>query len=379
MITLSADNRSLLDATPFSFLTDNVASGASTLEVVNADAFAVNDFILLGLFGVENAEIFRVTAVNTATNTLTLADKDGNSASTVSPHAESTKVTVIPFNEIRFYWTAATGTIADENPTFDTANPLTGWTNLTPSDWFTSFSDTDHATGFGWFVFRNSITLESSQPSNAIPYTGFASNSVQQIFSDFMSLLSNRELKLVTQEDMYSWLNEGHSITRNKLNLSNPEYTVSSAKTLTLVPGTSEYLLDADFGDLVEIIDGEAYPIRSLTIRQAMSYTGDVPHYYIRGRYLGIVPTPAQAGTYTYRYRSKGTRLTSYDDLIDLPDMGFYILKDWMMWRACLKFQNPNASTYYKSFADGLNTLIASSVKRDASLDSWGIAPSANA
>lgn len=381
MITLSADNRSLLDTTAFSYLTDNISAGESAVSVVNPEAFDTDDFILISQFGSEDAEIFRILSIDTAAGLLYLADSSGNSTATGFNHAESSRVTVLPYNEVRFYWTAAAGGIADENPTFDTANPLTGYLPLTPTDWFTSYADSLHSTGFGWFIFRNSVSLEASQNSNAIPYTGFASNSVQQIFQDFMSLLNNKELKLVTNDDMFSWLNEAIAISRNKLNLSNPEYTVSAEQTLSILVGTSEYLLPDDFGDLVQITDGTSgkNPIPMLTISAAMSYLGTAPYYYVRGRYIGFVPTPTSTASYAYRYRSKGTRVTSLDDYIDFPDYGFYILKDWMMYRACLKFQNPNAPTYYKAYTDGLNTMIASSVKRDANLDTWGIAGNANA
>ena len=381
MITLSADNRSLLTTAPYTYLVDNTASGVSTVSVVGTAGFAVDDLILLGLFGSEDAEIFRIGAINTSTGVITLLDKNGASTTTKYSHPESTKIWKIPYNEVRFYWTAALGTIADETPTFDTATPLTGWTDLVASEWFTSYDDGDHSTGFGWFLFRNAVTLDSSQESNAIPYTGFAINSAKFIIDDFLSLLNNRELKLVTNPDIFSWLNEGLALIRNKLNLTNPEYTVSALTSISIVSGTSEYMLASDFADLVEIVDGSgsSNPIPQVTIRQAMSYTGSAVRYYVRGRYIGFVPTPTAATTYSYRYRSQASRVTSYDDLIDLPDNGSFIIKDWMMYRACLKFTNPNAGTYYKAYIDGLNTLIASSVKRDANLDSWGISSAANA
>lgn len=379
MITLSADNRSLLQTGPYTYLIDNTTSGVNTLAVANTDGFTVGDLILIGLFGNENAEIFRISAINTTTGVFTLVTRTATSTTTQYAHAESTKVTKIQFDQVRFYWTALTGTIADEDPTFATTTPLTGWTDIRPSDWFTTYDDAAHSTGFGWFLFQNSVSSEASQNSNSIPYAGFANNTVKTIFDDFSSLLNSKELTLVSNDDMFSWLNEGIALMRNKLNLSNPEYTVSTLKTLTIIAGTSEYLLDSDFGDLVQIIDGESTPINAATIKQAMAYTGNQPYYYLRGRYIGIVPTPTVATTYNYRYRSRGTRLTSYDDLVDLPDHGFYVVKDWMMYRASLKFQNPNSATYRKAFTDGLNEMIISSVKRDAGLDSWGIASWASA
>lgn len=381
MISITADNRSLISVAPYSFLVDNHAGGVNTLTLVNTDGMVVGDMLLVGLFGNGTAEIFRIGSINESAQTITLLDRSGASTSTTFAHEESTRVSIIPYDQIRFYWTALLGTIADETPTFASTTPLTSWQDIIPSDWFTTYNDEGHSTGFGWFVFRNSVTATESQNSNAVPYAGFAANSVQQIFSDFTSLLNNKELKLVTNDDMFSWLNEGIAIMKNKLNLSNPEYTVSTEQSLAIVVSTSEYQLPSDFSDLVQITDGESNPmaIPMITIANAMSYNGDTTKYYIRGRYIGFVPTPSATATYKYRYRSKGSRVTDLDDLIDVPDSGFYILKDWMMWRASLKFQNPNAATYYKSFADGLNTMIASSVKRDANQDTWGISSYANA
>lgn len=383
MITLSADNRSLLLGAPYTLLSDNTSAGVSSLTLVNVAEISADDFVLVGLFGNSYSEIFRVGAVDTSARTVTLKDNSGNTTTTKSAHGESTRVTVIPFNQVKFFWTAATGTISDESPTFNTNNPLSDWIDIDATAWFTTYNDASHSTGFGWFLFQDSVSLQASQNSNAIPYAGFGTSSVQFVFNDFMSLLNNRELKLVTTQDMFSWLNEANFLIRNKLNLSNAEYTVSDRKTISFVSGTSEYQLPDDFADLVQITDTTANTnaIEFMTIANAMQYTGANIRYYIRGRYIGFVPTPAIGDVVTaayYRYRSKGSRLTGLDDYIDLPDNGTFVMKDWMMYRACLKFQNPNAQIYYKAFNDGLNQMIVSSIKRDANVDEFGIADWAN-
>jgi len=386
MITLSSDNRSLLLGSPYTYLADNNSSGIRALTVVNSSDFATGDFILIGLFGNPTSEIFRVLSVTG--QSIALADVSGTSVTTKFSHPESSRVTVLPFNQVKFYWTAATGTIADETPTPDTSNPLSGWIDIDASSWFTSYDDGTHSTGFGWFLYQNSVSTEGSQWSNAIPYGGFTTNSVQFIFQDFLSLLNNKELKLVTNQDMFSWLNEANALIRNKLNLSNPEYTVSTLQTLTFVAGQSEYQLPADFGDIVQIVDASSQkrPVDWISIRDAMAYVGSVVKYYIRGRYIGFVPSPDPMSIASpttaqcfYRYRSKGTRFVGLDDPVDLPDNGAFVIKDWMMYRACLKFQNPNAQVYYKAFNDGLNQMIVSSFHRDANLDCWQIADWANA
>lgn len=377
MIYLTADNRSALGETPYTYLLDNVSSGSRYLPVANVSGLSVDDLILVGKIGSENSAIFRISSIDSTNNHIYIALASGNSTETEYSYPESTIVAQVPYNQVRFYHTTTADVDANGDPVFNSSNPLTAWTDIQIDDWYTSYGDSSNSTGYGWFVFRNSVTSDSSQTSHPIPYAGFGYDTVQQLFNDFLSLLNNRELKLVNTEDMYSWLNEGVALVKNKLNLSNAEYTASAETTLTITSGTSEYTLPTDFADLIQITDGTTskQPIRWISIRDAMTYTGDETRYYIRGKKIGIVPTPSTDTTYPYRYRSKGTVVDSMEDTIDLPDNGFYILKDWMMWRAYLKFQNPNAATFYQSFTDGLNAMIVSSIKRDANLDTWGHTP----
>ncbi len=379
MIILRSDNRVLTTNSEFSYLVTNTPSGASTITVINTENFAVGDFICVEEFGKENAEVFRVKALNATTGVLTLGDIDDTATTTKFAHSESTKVYFLPYNQIRFYWTAATGTIADEDPVFGTSDPLTGWIDLDPQNWFTSYSDGAHSTGFGWFVYRNSVTVESSQESNPIPYAGFDGNTVANVFAGFESLLNNNELRLVTTDEKFEWLNEALALVRNKLNLTSVEYFVSTQQTLNVVSGTAEYLLPADFADLVSITGTEggynqALPFMSVNkigSYNSSQYVGGVPYYYIRNRYIGFVPTPSTNATYTYAYRKKSTRVSSLSDYIDLPDDAYYSLKDYMMYRVSLKFSNPMARMYLEAFTSGINLYIQSAVKRDADLDSW--------
>jgi len=380
MISLRGDNRVLTLNAKYSYLVDNYTSGSSSVYITNTEGFSDDDFILIGEFGQENAEIFRCGTIVHSTGEIPLLDSTGAGDTTSFAHTESTKVYVIPYNQIRFYWTAATGTIADEDPTFDTGTALTGWTDLEPASWYTTYEDANHSTGFGWFIYQNSVSAEASQESNPIPYAGFSYNTVANIFEDFDSLLNVNEIKLVSMADKFAWLNEALALVKNKLNLTSAEYTVSTEKDLTIVGGTSEYELDADFADLVYINDGSdsKNPIPFMKIKDIAKYDGTTTHYYIRGRYIGIVPEPTESTTYKYRYRAKATRLTSLSTYIDLPDNAFYSLKDFMMYRASLKFNNPLADTYYQSFVNSVNLYIQSAIKRDANSDTWEIASNAN-
>lgn len=379
MIILRSDNRVLTANSEYSYLVDNTASASSSITVINTENFVVGNFLCIEEFGKENAEIFRVKAVNSTTGVITLGDISDVATTTSFAHSESTKVYYMPYNQIRFYWTAALGTIADEDPVFDTSNPLTGWTDLDPQNWFTSYSDGSHSTGFGWFIYQNSVSTEASQESNPIPYAGFDGNTVANVFAGFDSLLNNKELRLVTTDEKFEWLNESIALVRNKLNLTSVEYFVSTPQTLNILAGTAEYILPNDFADLVSITGSDngfnqALPflsVNKLGSFNTSQYGSSLPHYYIRNRYIGFAPTPTSNTTYTYAYRKKSTRVTSLSDYIDLPDDAYYALKDFMMYRVSLKFSNPIARMYQESFISSINLYVQSAIKRDADLDSW--------
>ena len=319
-IILEADNRTLTNGTKYTFLATNFNAGVTELSVLNATdtQYATDTFVLLGNFGAEEAEILRISSVNNSTGDILLTTP------TLFAHAESTRVTVLPYNQIRFFYTIT--------PIFDigTATALTTYIDIQPSDWFTSFSDEANSTGYGWYTFFNSATITLSLPSNPIPYIGFDTNTTEQILNDFFSMLNNKELKLVTREDALSWASEGYTKMRNKLNLTNVEYTSSAITPLTLNPGQIEYPLPSDFDHLLFFASGLSLSdpgarggiklnIDFIPLREAYAYNGTGPRYYIRGFMLGMLPTPTETSTVFYMYQKKAARLTLNSDVVDLP------------------------------------------------------------
>lgn len=377
MIILQSDNRSLTQASKYSALVTNYSSGVSTFSVLNAtdSDFAVNTFVLIGNFGAEDTEILKISSVDNDTGEIT------TTTPTLFAHSESTRVSIIPYDKVRFFHTTTT--------TFDFLTPLTSFVDIQANDWFSSFGDESYSTGYGWYAFYNSVTATYSQPSNSIPYTGFESSTTENILSDFFSMLSNKELKLVTREDALTWASEGYGRMRNKLNLTNVEFTGSAITSLAIETGTIEYDLPDDFDHLLFFVSGldNSDPgaagwykvnISFIPLREAYTYTGNVTRYYIRGSKIGILPTPLSDTTYHYMYNKRAARLSLNTDEVDLPNGGEYVIKDWMLYRAFQKFQNPLYKQYLEAFTNGLNDMIISSVKRDANLDKWGIERSAN-
>lgn len=97
MITLKSSNTPLEEMEGFSHLHDNYNSGETSFVVTNADDFSVDDYLLLGIFGTESAEISKVTGLNKSTNTVTIE------STTRFAHPESTKVTKLRYNMVRWY------------------------------------------------------------------------------------------------------------------------------------------------------------------------------------------------------------------------------------------------------------------------------------
>lgn len=381
MISLRADNRVLVQNAKFSYLIDNYSSNVGSLVVANTEPYTeTNGPILIGEIGQTDAEVLKISSISD--KTISLCDINLIPVNTNYSHPESTKVIALAYDQIRFFWTAATGTIADENPVFNDSTPLTSWEALDPSSFYSTYDDPDNSSGFGWFMYRNSTTGETSLESNPIPYVGFTLNTVQQVFADFDSLLNVNELKLVSINDKFAWLNEALAIVKNKLNLSNVEYTVSTPQTLTTTSGVAEYILPDDFSDIVEFTEQGGTPVDFLTVSKVLTNNGSNPtttRHYIRGRYIGLTPTPGATGTtYYYTYRAKASRVISLSTYLDLPDNAFFCLKDYMMFRCCQKFTNPMATAYYQNFKNMLDLYIQASVKRNANLDTWEIASNAN-
>lgn len=93
---------------------------------------------------------------------------------------------------------------------------------------------------------------------------------------------------------------------------------------------------------------------------------------------MGFSPTPTEAINVKIRYTQIPSTLNSYYDTINLPLNNYYILKDFMLFRACQKLKRSDASIFYKLFQEGLNRMKVTSNKLSNNRASWGIADSAN-
>jgi len=388
MIIFQADNRIILRGSKYSYTNDNYSSGyTSPYSIANTIGMAANDYVLIGNIGSESAEILKISVVDSTNNTITFKDDNGTIMYPKFAHPESTRVTIIPYNKVRYFWSPSPAdpvppVVDPTDPSFDNAtglpvNTITFY-DLDVSQIYSTYSDETHSTGYGWFLFYNSHTLIYSQPSNAIPYSGFQSNTLQKILDSFFSLLSNKESKLITISDATQWATEGFNNISVALNLVNVEANASTPVTITTCATEKEYLLPSDFNDIISVNYGTV-PVNKISIKDVDSYSGDETVYYVRNKYIGFCPTPDNVKTYTYRYNKLPTDLSLYSDKIQLPDNGVSLIKFYMLAMAYMKLTNEKLSSYYLGLFDNkIKELKMSACNRDGGLDSWGIQSSSN-
>ena len=334
------------------------------------------------------------------------------------PHSESTRVTVIQYNAIRFFRTdtpSVPNYIPQESlsqkqnksitqttkkkistphttvyrdasdPSFEKridftppivfqgAVALTDPMPIQVNDFYTTFFDKQNASGYGWFAFLNESTLTYSPISNPIPYAGFPENTVKKVFETFDSSMNTKELQLISASDRYSWLNEGLSSMTNELNLGNWEYFSSDEITLDIIGGIGKYLLPEDFSDLIFMNDSKGRKIESFNPSHPRNPYSPM-QYSIRGKFLVFNPVPSSDSSVTFSYLKSSPVLKNLDDVLDLPDNAYYAIKDFMRFRAYQKLGNESeAAGSYALFTKKIENMKIHASKRDKALDSFSV------
>lgn len=370
MINLRTTNSQLLIGAKYSYLNDNIASGVSSIDIDSITGFTDEDYLLLESFGNETAEIVQINGAPSGSS-ITLV------SATKFAHSESTKVTILKYNQVKYYHTA-TAVFATDT--------LLGTLDIQADSLHTVYSDIDNPTGFGWFVFYNltvgAATGGTSQNSNAIPYSDFNKASANKILKSFFSILNAKERRIITEEDGLRYLNQAYSIVTNELNLVSSDYNVSDEVDIAVVANTKEYDLEDDFSDVVSIFhDDDNIVIDFIDISDVPENdeltTSDI-RYYLRGNKIGFSPTPSSDATVKMRYKKNSTDLENNYENIDLPENNYFIVVDYMIYLAKIKLNDPRYMDFYKIFKASIDSMKLSSFKRSNAQDSWGIDYSAN-
>jgi phage gp36-like protein len=150
------------------YLTSDLALGVTSLLVDNTNGFSVDDMIVLGTLGQENAEVLRVVAVpDDLTLTVT---------TTKFAHSDNEPVAVIQYDQIIVYSsTSKDGTYTK------IVNPTHNISFDSPQGTFVE----DSAGSSSWyykFVYKNSRTLETTKLTDSKVYQGEPSDHYTSIY-----------------------------------------------------------------------------------------------------------------------------------------------------------------------------------------------------
>jgi hypothetical protein len=165
---LQIDLTSLSEDKAKTYLTADITSGTIlTVQSVNGFSGSVN--ILLGDIGQEDAEIIAIHSLAQASGTTLYLNSSVGKA-----HSINTPVYAIDWNQVEI----THGTVST---TSGISSTLTYGTNILPDRVEMSYKDTSKTSGYYFIRFVDTVGSGYSDYSDAIPYGGFAYNTVWSI------------------------------------------------------------------------------------------------------------------------------------------------------------------------------------------------------
>lgn len=163
---LIIDHTSIILDKKTTYFSSDLASANSSLTADSIVGFAINQVLLLGNIGQEKAEIILTHASTAPTgSTITLA------SATAFAHSRGDKVALLDWNQIEI----SHATTSSGSKTVITTIAIQ------VDQQKTIYNDTTYTSGYYFYRYKNSIDGTFSDYSDAIPYAGFADNSVFMI------------------------------------------------------------------------------------------------------------------------------------------------------------------------------------------------------
>lgn len=175
------------------YLATASASGASTLTVQNITGFGVNDYILLGKFGSDEAEIIKLHASTAPSGTtITLA------STTARAYSRDTVIQRIGFNQVEFSRASTTGG----------AKTVLTTKNITSDEIHTIYNDTTNSTGFGYVRFYNSTAATNSSYSDEEKYPYWKQDAVGRVIDSVYSRANEVDEGFVSRKEVLRFVQD---------------------------------------------------------------------------------------------------------------------------------------------------------------------------
>ena len=215
------NNRILTQNRAKTYLTASVAAAGVTLTVkaVDTNAWADNDWVILGEIGTPTAEVLQLNGAVSDGTSLTI-DNAGSGGARFA-HSIDEPVYRIDYNKVRF--ARGTTTVAASSTTLTTAE-------LQPESFETRYEDTANTTGYGFVRFFNSLTSAISPYSDAIPYDGQSQRSLAKMIDKVRSLCDEKDDDFLSDSEIKDAINDKQrDILNERLwTFNEVEYSASS-------------------------------------------------------------------------------------------------------------------------------------------------------
>lgn len=280
-----------------SYLTTGIASGATTLTVraVDSNAWADDDWIIVGEIGNKNAEILQVNGAVSDGTSLTI-DNAGSGGSRFA-HAVNEPVYRIDYNQVEF-----------SRATTETGTKTVLATNeIQVDDEFTRYEDTTNTTGYGFVRFVNTTPTPDlySSYSDGIPYTGYTAKSLGRMIKLVRRRLGENRtgvtnLDFIDDDEITEELNEKQRDVAHERLWPFYEDIFSASR----VAYQRAYDIDSDVVlGKVHAVTVESEPIAKIDTNRFdilhwdTARTGEPTHFRIWNNQLCLYPLPASAAT----------------------------------------------------------------------------------
>lgn len=313
-----------------SYLSDQVAVGATSLTVKNNDRFAANDRIMIGEMGREKTEIVTVSGVSGGTVITTGA--------TVFPHEADTPVYKLRFDQVKFYrsTTGSSGTYSLlATVAMDVDNELLE----------TQYDDTTGTSAYYYKIsYHHSVsTLESAQ-SDAFSGGGYSRNTVGFVIDEILREVKDETELETSRTEILGWFNEVNDdlITRS----SKPYDFLRTRTTLSTVASTETVDFPTDmwkFDRMDHLYQPDSstdldYPVRVVSLEEfrVKSQDNDLEEddelqlialdTAVDKFRLYPVPDTSRSGVLYLYYWKKFTQIDSEGDTFETPNQRIYKL-----------------------------------------------------
>ena len=218
------------------FVSTDASSGVSSFTVENGLKFSTSEFVLIGNFGAENAEILKIHTSTTPTSTVITLDATSNFS-----HNRGERIVFIPYDQIIIERSTDGGTSFSTLVTINIRADSTETYN-------------QHTTGASTDLYRakfsNSSSADVSVVSDSILSTGYVANSAGAVIRSALISMGEKIDSVLTKEFLFDALNDGRDeIDRHEMVEKWSFRTKFEFDAGDVIPGQFELTVPTDLRD----------------------------------------------------------------------------------------------------------------------------------